>query len=148
MEFLGYKSNMNNIQASLLIGQLSRIEKLLEKKTKIAAKYDHGFRYNSNLTTPKILPNTKHARLLYTIWVDPKKRDNIIHRLQKKGVGVAVNFTVIHLKKYYKNKYGFKKGDFPMAEKIGDSTISLPFYPKLTNREIAYVINAVNQASS
>ena len=64
------------------------------------------------------------------------------------GIGVAVNFRSIYLMTYYKHKYGFRLGDFPVAEKIGSSTITLPLYPKLTNTEIENVIRTVNSATS
>jgi len=91
----------------------------------------------------KTMPNTKHARHLFTILVDPDKRDSILHGLQEKGVGVAVNYRPIHLLKYYREKYGFKEGDFPVAEDIGKRTISLPLYPLLKDEEIEYVIKSV-----
>jgi dTDP-4-amino-4,6-dideoxygalactose transaminase len=144
MEFLGYKANMNNIQAALLVHQIEQVEKYLNKKETIAQKYNKAFKKNVAIQIPDILPYSKHARHLYTIWVDPKKRDEYLNLLQEAGIGVAVNFRVIHLMTYYKKKYKYKVGDFPVAEKIGDSTITLPFYPKLTDKEIQYVINAVN----
>ncbi len=59
------------------------------------------------------------------------------------GVGVTVNYKPIHLLKYYRKIFGFKKSDFKNAELIGLRTISLPFYPKLSKKEIDYVINTV-----
>lgn len=139
MEFLGFKCNMNNIQAALLIHQLERIEKLLERRHAVARQYDKAFKDNPSLQIPSVLSNTKHARHLYTVWVRPDKRDEYMHRMQAAGVGVAVNFRVIHLMKYYREKYGYQRGDFPVAERIGDSTITIPFYPQLTDEEIEYV---------
>ncbi|MCX8009128.1 MAG: DegT/DnrJ/EryC1/StrS family aminotransferase [Patescibacteria group bacterium] len=144
MEFLGYKCNMTNIQAALLIHQLERIEILLKRKEKIWKRYDEGFKKNERIKTPKILPNTKHARHLYTVWVDSSKRDSILHQLQDSGIGVAVNFRPIPYMSYYKNKYSFTEGMFPISEYIGNSTITLPFYPKLTSQEIDYVIETLN----
>ncbi len=145
MEFLGYKSNMNNISAALLVHQIDRVEELLAKKEIVSKKYDAGFKNNNKLKTPQVLNNSKHARHLYTIWVDKEKRDDIMHSLQELHIGVAVNFRVIHLMKYYREKYGFKEGDFEQAEKIGAATITLPFYPKLLDEEIEYVISSVNK---
>src|SRR4029078_7655510 len=72
MEFLGYKANMTNIDASLLLHQLERIDSLHNKRELIAKKYELGFANNNNIKTIKILPHTKHGRFLYTIHVDPK----------------------------------------------------------------------------
>lgn len=148
MEFLGYKSNMTNIQASLLIHQLDRIERYLKMKEQISQKYNKGLRGNSEVTLPGVLAHTKHARHIYTIWVAPNKRDTILHRLQDAGIGVAVNFRPIHLMSYYRKKYGFVSGDFPVAENIGASTITIPLYPKLTESEISYIIKTINIVTS
>ena len=71
-----------------------------------------------------------------------------MHRLQDRGIGIAVNFRPIHLMKYYREKYGYTDGNFPNAEKIGNSTITLPFYPKLSEKEIQYIISMVNSIIS
>ncbi|MBI4619838.1 MAG: DegT/DnrJ/EryC1/StrS aminotransferase family protein, partial [Desulfobacterales bacterium] len=63
--------------------------------------------------------------------------------LQEKGIGVAVNYRAIHLLKFYRERFGYKEGDFPVAEGIGKRTISLPLYPLLTDEEVNYVINTV-----
>lgn len=148
MEFLGYKSNMTNIQASLLIHQLDRVETNLKKKELISQKYNEGFKSNKNIRVPEVLPNTKHARHIYTIWADLNKRDAIMHKLQEASIGVAVNFRPIHLMSYYKKKYGYKPNRFPIAEQIGASTITIPLYPKLIDKEIDYVIRVVNTITS
>ena len=145
MELLGYKFNLSNIQASLLVHQLDRLEEYLQRKEAIAQAYNEGFRNNPGIRVPCVLPNTKHARHLYTIWVKPEKRDEYMHKIQEAGIAVAVNFRAIHLMSYYKDKYNYKKGAFPNAELIGDSTITLPLYPKLTDSEVEYVIEKVNE---
>lgn len=146
MEFLGYKSNMTNLQASLLINQLKEIESFLKKKERIAGIYSKEFKKNKNIAIPSVLKNTKHARHVFTIWVNSKKRDIVMNKLQEKKIGIAVHFRPIHLMKYYKEKYGFKTKDFPAAEKIGNETITIPLYPKLTKKEIDYVMKEVNLA--
>ncbi|MEI6221559.1 MAG: DegT/DnrJ/EryC1/StrS aminotransferase family protein [bacterium] len=145
MEFLGYKCNMTNIQAALLIHQLDHIESFLEAKERIAQLYNQGFQNNEHIKIPQVLSASKHARHLYTIWVDPLKRDTYLQDIQEAGIGIAVNFRPIHLMKYYREKYNFNDGAFEVAEKIGNSTITLPLYPKLTDEEIQYCIKTINQ---
>lgn len=144
MELLGYKCNMNNLQAALLLNQLAKIEELLKQKEKIVKIYDKELKKIKSVKIPDTLPETKHARHIYTIWVDPKKRDGYLHKLQKLGIGVAVNFRPIHLMSYYKNKYHYQEGDFPEAERIGSSTITLPLYPKLKKGELSYILKSAN----
>lgn len=145
MEFLGYKANMTNIEASLLINQLKNINHFLKKKENIYKRYETGFLRNDKIKTLKPLKNSQHAHLLYTIMVHPDIRDKTIEKLQSAGIGIAVNFRPIHLMKYYKDKYKYQRGNFPNAEKIGNSTVSLPFYPKLTIAEQNYIIQKVNK---
>jgi dTDP-4-amino-4,6-dideoxygalactose transaminase len=101
--------------------------------------------FDKGIGLMKTVPDSKHARHLFSIQVPEKRRDSTLHALQEKGIGVAVNFRAIHLLGYYQQKFGYKKGDFPIAEKIGNSAISLPLYPLLKNEEIDYVIKTVKQ---
>lgn len=145
MEVLGYKCNMSDIQAALLTPQLERVEALLKKKEKICRAYEKAFAGLPGISFPKVLPGSKHARHLFTLWVPPERRDWFLAELQAKDIGVAVNFRTVHLMAYYRQKFGFKPGAFPVAERIGDSTISLPMYPKMTWPQVRYVISAVQE---
>jgi dTDP-4-amino-4,6-dideoxygalactose transaminase len=129
----------------LLVHQLDRLETYLDQKEEIAQRYNEGFKNNAHLKIPAVLPDSKHARHLYTIWVDAAKRDEYMNQLQEAGLGVAVNFRALHLMSFYVNKYGYKKGYFSNCEAIGDATITLPFYPRLSEDEIQYIIDSVNK---
>lgn len=141
MEFLGFKSNMTDIAAGLLLGQLSRSEKLWSARVQIANFYDKIFA--NVVKKPIVLPKVRHAYYVYTILVDSKHRDDVLHELQESGIGVAINFRPIHMMSYYRNKYSFKEGDFPNAEIIGASTITIPLYPSLSSKEIKYIASKV-----
>lgn len=148
MEMLGWKYNMSNIQASLLLNQLENIEIYWQRREEICHTYEEAFKDCQNLNYLKVLPNSKSARHMFTILVPPEKRDSILWQLQAKGIGVAVNYRAIHLLTYYRQTYGYERGSFPIAEKIGDSTITLPLYPKLTDEEVRYVIQTVKEVSA
>jgi len=139
MDLLGWKYNMNNIQAALLLNQLDLIENRWERRVEISRMYEDALSNIEGINYPKVLPKSKSARHLFTMWVDPKMRDEILWALQDRGIGVAVNFRPIHLMKYYRENFGYEKGMFPVAEKMGKSTISLPLYPKLTNDQVLYI---------
>lgn len=146
LELLGWKCNMNDIQAAMLLPQLERLPAQLARREEIAKRYDAGFDGVPGLSRPAVLPNSVHARHLYTIWVAPEKRDAMLAALQQRGLGVAVNFRAFHLLKYYQEELSYQRGMYPVAERIGDSTITLPYYPKLTDAEIDYVIAQVKEA--
>lgn len=140
---LGYKFNMFDIQAALLIKQLDRLEGYRKRREEICKQYETGFANLSEITYPRVLPGSISARHLFTIWVPPQKRDFVLSALQEMGVGVAVNFRAVHLLKYYREACSYQEGDFPEAERIGASTISIPLYCRLIDEEISYVIQAV-----
>jgi dTDP-4-amino-4,6-dideoxygalactose transaminase len=143
LETLGWKYNMTNLQAALLVGQLRRIDTLWKRREEIAQRYEAAFRGTEGIGFPEIVPGTRSARHLFTIWVDPDCRDEVLADLQAREVGVAVNYRAVHLLKYYQGLLGHGRGAFPIAERIGDSTVTLPLYTKLENAEIDYVIDSV-----
>ncbi len=143
MPLLGWKYNMDNIQAALLIGQLERIDELWQKREYLWNLYEEELRGVKGIRILKTLPDTRHARHLFTILVPPKKRDEILWRLRDAGIGVAVNYRPIHLLSYYRKTFGYKEGDFPVAEDIGARTISLPLYPSLKEEELKIVTSTL-----
>ncbi len=143
MSVLGWKYNMDNIQAALLLGQLKRIDTLWERREALSKRYEEALSGVEGITLLETVPGSRHARHLLTIQVAQESRDELLWKLQERGVGIAVNYRPIHLLKYYRDKFHYKEGDFPVAEKIGSRTISLPLYPDLRDNEIEYVISVV-----
>lgn len=143
LELLGWKYNMTNLQAALLIGQMDRIDALWARREALSRRYEQGFSGVPGVSFPAVVPGAKSARHLFTIWVSPERRDQVLADLQARGVSVAVNYRAVHLLKYYQERLGHGRGTFPAAERIGDSTITLPLYPKLTDAEIDFVIENV-----
>lgn len=141
----GWKYNMNNIQASILIPQLSKINYIHEKRKNIYQQYIAGLSKIPGLKFPQILPGSKNAFHLFTIWVDPQRRDKILWDLQKHGIGIAVNYRSINILTKFQEVFCKGRGSFPISENIGDSTISLPFHTKLTNEEINYIIKTLKE---
>jgi dTDP-4-amino-4,6-dideoxygalactose transaminase len=145
MPLLGWKYNMDNIHAALLIGQISRIDELWAARDRLWRLYEEGLSGAAGIELFKTVPDSRHARHLFTILVHPDRRDEILLKLQERGIGVAVNYRPIHLLSYYRKAFGYKEGDFPAAEDIGSRTLSLPLYPKLAEREVQLVIKTVRE---
>lgn len=145
MPVLGWKYNMDNIQAALLIGQLERIEDLLRKRDALWKTYEAALHGVQGISLLKTLPNVKHARHLFTALVPDRKRDEILWGLQRRNIGVAVNYRPIHLLKYYRETFGFREGAYPVAEEIGRRTISLPFHTFLKTEDIQHVVLALKE---
>ena len=145
MPVLGWKYNMDNIHASLLVGQVDRIDDLWQQRDRIWKLYEQELSSVRDITILKTLANVRHARHLFTILVPPQKRDAILWNLQDHNIGVAVNYRPIHLLKYYRDRFGFREGDYPVAEDIGKRTISLPLYPSLREKDVGYVVKTLKK---
>jgi len=141
----GWKYNMDNIQASLLLPQLKKIDDQWQRREKVYNRYISHLSKISQIDYPKIKSDFKSAYHLFTIWVEPERRDEILRLLGEKGIGVAVNYRSIHLLTYFRETFGFKRGNIPVAESIGDKTISIPFYPQLSDEEVEFVAEALRE---
>jgi len=143
MPVLGWKYNMDNIHAALLLGQLKRIDKLWKRRDEIWITYEGAFTGIKGLRLLKTVDRSRHARHLFTVLVKPERRDAVLHKLQERGIGVAVNYRPIHLLNFYRAAFNYREGDFPVAEAIGNSTVSLPLYPALKERSVSFVIKSL-----
>jgi dTDP-4-amino-4,6-dideoxygalactose transaminase len=143
MDTLGWKYNLSNVLAALLISQVPKMDAWCARREAISRRYEEAFSRLPGIDFPRVVPGTQSARHLFTIWVDPAKRDATLARIQALGVSVAVNFRAIHLLSYYRERFGFRGGEFPVAENIGNRTITLPLYPRLTDEQVSYVIDSV-----
>lgn len=145
VDVLGWKYNMDNVQGSLLLSQVRKIEKFRKKREAVAQRYRTAFS-KLGITMPLEYRNSKHGRHIFPIWISSQKRDNVLEFLNRNGVGAVINYPPIHLFSFYRNEFGFKEGMFPNAEEIAKREISLPLYSKLKNNEIDYVIRVVSEA--
>jgi UDP-4-amino-4-deoxy-L-arabinose-oxoglutarate aminotransferase len=144
----GWKYNMDNIQAALLLPQIAKIDEYWNIRDRLYNEYIMYLNEFPKIDYPKIVSGARNAYHLFTIWVDQHKRDEILHKLGENGIGTAVNYRAIHLLSYFKQNYKFKRGDFPIAEEIGYKTISLPFYEKLQPANIEYIISKLETVLS
>jgi dTDP-4-amino-4,6-dideoxygalactose transaminase len=146
MERLGYKYNLSDVAASLLLPQLPKLAERLRRREEICRRYEAAFRETPGVSFPIVPGGMTSGRHIFTIWVDPEKRDAVLAGIQARGVGVAVNYRAVHLTKYYRERFGFRRGMFPAAERIGDSTITIPLWPAMTDAQVDEVIAAVKAA--
>ena len=146
MTVMGWKYNLDNIQAALLLPQLDRLDENWRKRAKLATYYEQRLQDIPNLTRPVTLPGVDHAWHLLPVWVGSGHRDRVIDILQAQGISVMVNYRAIHLLTYFRETFGFRAGDFPNAEKIGDASLSLPFYPNMPREHADRVADELMQA--
>ncbi|MEE9193620.1 MAG: aminotransferase class I/II-fold pyridoxal phosphate-dependent enzyme, partial [Thermodesulfobacteriota bacterium] len=145
----GYKYNMTDIQASLGIHQLLKLDRFLQKREEYVRIYDEAFLDIPEIEIPKIGKGVKSAHLLYIIMIKPellkRDRDYFVDALKKENIGTGIHFISLHLQKYYKDTFGFGDDDFPNSKYISDRIISLPLYPKMTYHDIDCIIKAVKK---
>jgi len=146
MERLGYKYNLSDVNAALLLPQLPKLADRLLRREEICRKYEAAFRETPCVSFPIVPEGMTSGRHLFTIWVDPGKRDAVLAGIQARGIGIAVNYRAVHLTKFYRERFGFRRGMFPEAERIGDSTITIPLWPAMTDAQVDEVIAAVREA--
>ena len=143
----GHKFNMFDLQGALVHSQLSKIDAFHERRVALKARLDAGLRDLPEIGFPAEKPGVKHAYHLYPIIVRTEAltadRDQVMHAIQAENVGVGVHFRAVHLQPYYAETFGFRRGDFPEAEYYSDRTISLPLYPRMTDRDASDVVEAV-----
>ena len=145
-ERLGYNYWMTEISASLGITQLSRINNILNKRKKIAEKYIKKLKDVPGVSFLHEKPENKISWFIFPIKVDEKIRNKIMNYLQEQGIGCQAYFPSIHLEDFYKKNFKYKKGDFPISEKASQQVIALPFYNKLKNKDMNYVVQKVKEA--
>ncbi len=147
MVALGFKANLADINASLLLPQMPGLLARLARREEIARAYARGLAGLPGVQLPGLPAGqgVRHGRHLFTIWVN--QRDRFLSMLEELGIGVAVNYRAVHLLEYYRQRFGYQAGDFPQAERIGHCTLSLPFYPGLRDDEVQRVIEAVGETA-
>lgn len=142
----GWKYNLDNIRAALIPPQVRRLDANWARRRAIAGRYEEAFRRAPGIDLPLVDEELASARHLFPIWVDD--RDAVLERLQEEGLGVTVNYRSVHLLSYYQREFGYRRGELPAAERIGDRTLSLPFYPQMSESQVQRVIDVVTRVMS
>lgn len=139
----GCKYNTTDINAAIGLVQLQKQEMLWQKRAEIAKAYSEAFKNNDKISLPIIKEDRESSWHLYVIKI--RSRDEVIERLKERGVGCSVHFIPIHKHPYYKERYGYKDEDYPVANDVFKHSLSLPIYPDMLEEEIAYVIEQVTE---
>jgi dTDP-4-amino-4,6-dideoxygalactose transaminase len=146
----GYKYNMLDLTAALGLGQLRRVEENWQIRERFVALYNEGLAEIPGVEIPALEPlgpGDRHAWHLYPILLDIDQltidRNGFIDALQARNIGSGIHYTALHLQGYYRERFGFRRGDLPEAEYVSDRTVSLPLSPAMTDQDVDDVIEAV-----
>jgi UDP-4-amino-4,6-dideoxy-N-acetyl-beta-L-altrosamine transaminase len=147
-QMLGFNYRMTDIQAALGLSQLQRLQDYVERRNALARRYDARLR-DLPLQLPVVQPGTRSAFHLYVVRVRPKwagaMRASVYGELRSRGIGVNVHYMPVHLHPFYK-QLGFVDGQFPESESYGQTAITLPLFPGLTDGMQDQVVSAVAAA--
>jgi dTDP-4-amino-4,6-dideoxygalactose transaminase len=144
----GYKDNMTDLQAALGLVQLDKLAGNIARRAAIAARYTEAFSQVPELIpTPPARPGDRHAHHLYILRLQVDRlridRNDFFNALRERGIGASVHFIPLYHFTFYRERFGWRAEDFPVAESIFRSCISLPCYPRMGDEDIDRVIDAV-----
>lgn len=138
MDMMGWKYNMDDISAALLINQIDRLNENRKIRYNLEMKYRELLKDIDGLEfIEQPSQGETSANHMFTVLV-PRDilRDEVIERLQESGIGCAVNYRAVHTLSYFRKTFGYRPEDFPTANEIGERTITLPLYPSLSMDDV------------
>jgi dTDP-4-amino-4,6-dideoxygalactose transaminase len=141
----GLKYNMMDLQAAIGLHQLPALDGFIRRRTELAQRYQRLLADWPQWTLPR--PSAyahRHAWHLYTPLINPEAagmdRDAFMQAMKERNIGTGLHYRAVHLYSYYRDNFGFKRGDFPTAESIGDRIVSLPLFPGMIDADQDRVI--------
>ena len=142
---LGFNYRMTELQAALGLSQLTRLDEYIEQRHALARRY-HQALAALPLTLPQQHPDAYSAYHLYVVRLhDASRRRAVFDALRQDGIGVNVHYIPVHTQPYYRQRFGFKLGDFAEAERYYQAALSLPMYPQLSDVDFEQVCDSLRR---
>jgi perosamine synthetase len=146
-ERLGYNYRLSEINCALGVAQMRRLDEIIAKRQRVAMMYIDRLAGHPQLVLPTIDPETVMSWFVFVVRLAPsysmEERDRVIAGLRRQEIGSSDYFPCIHLQPFYR-ELGFKEGMFPIAERVSQRTLALPFYNDITEREVDVVCQALD----
>ena len=145
----GYKYNLTDIAAALGIHQVARAESMRARRECIAERYLAAWHDLDELELPPLHPDRLHAWHLFPVRLCLERldvdRDGFLAELKERGVGCSVHWKPLHLHAYYRDRYGWRPEDFPVATAVWRRLVSVPLYSAMSEEEVEHVIESVRE---
>jgi perosamine synthetase len=152
MVLLGFNYRLTGIACALGLSQLKKLEANLIRRRAIAASYTEAFRDLPGISPPSVREDVMPAWHLYPIRVDPAKlkvdRGQLFRALRSENIGVNVHYKPVHLHRYYRDRFGYKAGEYPVAERAYEQLMSLPMFHGMSQQDVEDVLSAVRKVAS
>lgn len=144
----GFKYNMTDVQAAIGLHQLRRLPDFWARRREIARRYNAAFSELPECQIPAERLDVEHAWHLYVLRLNTRvaglPRDRFIEQLRARNIASSVHFIPVHLHPYYRDKYDFQANDFPVAYREYQRMVSLPLFPRMSDRDVQDVIESVS----
>jgi dTDP-4-amino-4,6-dideoxygalactose transaminase len=140
-DYVGYNSRLDTLQAAILQVKLAHIENAIERRAEHAAHYRELLKDIPAIKLPAIKDGNREVN--YVFCIRAENRDGLEAHLKEKGIGTSIYYPIpLHLQKCFE-PLGYKKGDFPAAERLCEQVLALPMFPELTEDEVSYVCESI-----
>jgi dTDP-4-amino-4,6-dideoxygalactose transaminase len=141
----GFKYNMTDFASALGLHQLKKLDSFIARRAHLAELYYEALAGLDELKLPTVSPGVKSAWHLYPIQITSPSvtRDDVVKELRKRNIGCSVHFIPLHLMSFYQRTFGYRRGDFPVAERVFDRILSLPFFPRMQDSDVERVATEV-----
>lgn len=142
-DYIGYNSRLDTLQAAILSVKLRYIDEAIKKREEIANLYKERLTDCEYIRLPKVKGNQKQVYYVFNILAE--KRDELAEYLKQNEIGYSIYYPMpLHLQKCFEY-LGYKKGDFPVAERVSNQIIALPIYPEITTEEVEFVCETIKK---
>jgi UDP-4-amino-4,6-dideoxy-N-acetyl-beta-L-altrosamine transaminase len=149
MQTLGGNYRMTDIQAALGRSQLSKLAFFKQRRREIVNKYNNAFRDIPYIITPHEEENVDSCFHLYVLQIDfgsfGKSRRQVMEELKEKGIGTQVHYIPVNSQPYYKNRFGYKREEYPVAENYYEKAISIPLFPMMSGFDVEYIKTTISK---
>jgi UDP-4-amino-4,6-dideoxy-N-acetyl-beta-L-altrosamine transaminase len=147
MSSLGYNCRLTDIQAALGVSQMEKLEFYKLRRQDIFQRYQDAFAGAPNITPPTVRNWRNICLHLYVLQINfaslGTTRAQLMNELRREGIGTQVHYIPVHLQPYFRDRFGTRPGDCPIAEAYYEKALSLPFFPKLSDADVGRVIQTV-----
>ena len=148
----GWKYNLSDVLAAIGVGQLDRFEEFQRRRVEIVRRYHAGLADVPEVRLPHARPHVTHAWHLFAIGLELERltidRARFIQELRAENIGTSVHFIPIHLHPHFRSSLSPGAGDFPIAEDAYRRAVTLPLFPRMTDRDVDDVCEAVRKIAT